>query len=297
MRIFLEAAGCLTANYLISAIRQAGFECVASDANELSIGKYLADEFYTVPLAIEENYIPQVLNLLKEKKIDLVIPSLDDALLKWAEMREELEANGICLALSDKKALELCLDKWNTYQCFVRNDIPTPKTSLEQKYQLVKPINGRGGSGIQITSEPVRMEGMISQELLQGMEYTVDVFCDINHEPVYIVPRKRLNVKDGKSTAGEVVRNNEIEAGIKKICASIPLTGAVNIQCFETKEGVKFTEINPRFGGGTILGMKATENWIPLVVETFCKKTPVSEKKAIKYGLKMGRYYAEIFYE
>ena len=298
MKIFLEASGCLTANFLISAIKDAGHICVASDANPESIGKLLSDEFYTVPMATDTDYVEKVLEILIEHKIVMVIPTLDDALLKWASMREQMEKNNITLAISDTPTLNVCVDKWNTYQCFIKNGIPTPKSSLKKDFPLVKPRNGRGGSGIVVTDDTnVNMDNMICQELLLGTEYTVDVFCDYNHDPVYIVPRVRAGVKDGKSTGGVVCQNKDIDMGVRKICKAIPFTGAINIQCFETKDGIRFTEINPRFGGGTVLGMKATENWIPLTIDTFCYKKRISQKKDIHYGLKMGRYYAEIFYE
>lgn len=297
MRIFLEAAGCLTANFLISAIKESGNECVASDANPDSIGRYLADEFYTVPYAADDAYTDTVLRLLVEKKVDMVIPTLDDALMKWALMRDKLNENGITLAISDAAALETCLDKWNTYRAFKDNDIPTPETSLKQEYPLVKPRNGRGGAGVSVTDKTVDMKGMISQELLNGDEYTIDVFINTEHKPVYIVPRLRMGVKDGKSTGGIVIQNRLINEGVEKICKAIPLEGAVNIQCFVDGESVKFTEINPRFGGGTVLGMKATENWVPLTIETFKNNKAVHANKQVEYGLKMGRYYAEIFYK
>ena len=141
------------------------------------------------------------------------------------------------------------------------------------------------------------MEGMISQEVLTGEEYTIDVFINSEHEPIYIVPRLRMGVKDGKSTGGIVIENPLIIEGVKAICKAIPLEGAVNIQCFVNDRGVKFTEINPRFGGGTVLGMKATENWIPLTIDTFKKRKVVYANKQVAYGLKMGRYYAEVFYK
>ena len=297
MRMFLEAAGCLTANFLISAIKESGNECIASDANPNSIGRYLADEFVTVPFAKDDNYADVVLKILVDKKVDMVIPTLDDALMKWALMKDRLSENGITLAISDASALEICLDKWNTYRAFKSNGIPTPETSLKQDYPLVKPRNGRGGSGVSITDHPVDMKGMLSQELLNGDEYTIDVFINSEHKPVYIVPRLRMGIKDGKSTGGVVIENQLINEGVEKICKAIPLKGAVNIQCFVNGDSVKFTEINPRFGGGTVLGMKATENWIPLIVDTFKDCKAVHASKQVEYGLKMGRYYAEIFYK
>ncbi len=294
MRIMIEACGCLACGATIKAIREAGHVSVATDASGDAVGRWLADEFYTVPLARDAGFSDFMKSFAVEKKVDIVIPSLDEGLLKWAELKPELENRGIGVMQSEKATLEICLDKWKLYEFFEDKGIPTPKTSLRQEYPLVKPRNGRGGAGVIVTDEPVDMEGMISQEPLQGAEYTVDVFCNSESEPIYIVPRIRMGVRDGKSTAGIVEDRPEIQKWVEKICHELPFTGPVNIQCFDTGEGIKFTEINPRLGGGSALGMAATENWIPLIADT-ARKIPVYPTKTIKYGLKMGRYYAEVF--
>ncbi len=294
MRIMIEACGCLACGATIKAIREAGHVSVATDASGDAVGRWLADEFYTVPLARDAGFLDFMRTFAVEKRVDIVIPSLDEALLKWAELKPELGKKGVSVMQSEKASVEICLDKWRLYGFFKERGIPTPKTSLTQEYPLVKPRAGRGGQGVMVTDEPVDMEGMISQELLEGTEYTVDVFCNSESEPVYIVPRVRMGVKDGKSTAGIVEDKPEIEKWVEIICSEIPFTGPLNIQCFDTAGGVKFTEINPRFGGGSALGMAATENWIPLIVDT-ARQIPVYPTKTIKYGLKMGRYYAEVF--
>ena len=88
---------------------------------------------------------------------------------------------------------------------------------------------------------------MISQEVVEGDEFTIDVFCDSNHSPVYIVPRKRLKVKEGKSIDGVVIKHPEMESWVRKICNNIAFLGPINIQCFLRKDGViQFIEINPK---------------------------------------------------
>ena len=297
MKILSEACGSLTAGYIIRNIQKAGYKSVATDMSEECFGKHLADEFYAVPSAADKNSPEFLKNLVIEKNIDMVIPTLDDGLLSWAKMKEELAEKGISVAISDTDTLSVFLDKWETYLFFEKNGIPTPKTSLKQEYKLVKPRNGRGGSGIIITDEPVDMDGNISQELLSGTEVTIDVLCDLNGKPVYIVPRIRLGVKEGKATAGQVIENSKIDEYVKKICSSIRFIGPINIQCFIAENGdISFTEINPRLGGGSVLGMAATENWIPLMVKMFYEKENIKPAADVKYGLKMGRFYDEVFY-
>ena len=297
MKILSEACGSLTAGYIIKNVQKAGHISVATDMSEDCFGKHLADEFYSVPSAADENSPEFLKKLVVDNNIEMIIPTLDDGLLNWALMKSELSENGISVAISDANTLKVFLDKWETYLFFEKNGIPTPKTSLKQEYRLVKPRNGRGGSGIVITDDPVDMTGNISQELLSGTEVTIDVLCDLNGKPVYIVPRIRLGIKEGKATGGQVIKNPKIDEYVEKICSAIHFIGPINIQCFIKENGdISFTEINPRLGGGSVLGMAATENWIPLMVKTFVEKENVEPSTDVKYGLKMGRYYDEVFY-
>lgn len=298
MRIMIEAVGSMVSAACIKNIHDAGHDVIGTDASEDCFAKELCDEFYVVPHANESNSMQYLKQLVLEKDVEMVIPSLDEGMLNWALEKEYLEEKGVHIAISDPKTIDICEDKWKTYLFFKENNIPTPMSSLEQTFPLVKPRNGRGSTGISIPDGPVDMTGMISQEFLKGTEYTIDVLCDIDGEPVYIVPRKRMGIKEGKSTAGIVVKNNEIEELVRSICSSLKFNGAINIQCFDDEiKGICFTEINPRWGGGTPLGMAATENWVPLLTKTFVDKKKIKPSKNIDYGLKMGRYYSEVFYK
>ena len=67
------------------------------------------------------------------------------------------------------------------------------------------------------------------------------------------------------------------------------------MQCFEDSEGgIKFTEINPRVAGGMALGFAASENWISLIMKNILEKESIETKKIV-FGLKMLRYYDELF--
>lgn len=295
LKILTEASGSLTSAYLIKAIKDAGFLAIGSDIDSDSVGRFLADEFITVPRKDDPNLWPILVKLLLENKIDIVLPSLDETLAGWAERKDEMMEFGTRVIISDYKTVQTFTDKWMTYLFFRDTGIPTPRTSLKQDFPLVKPRKGRGAVGVKVVAEPLSMEGMISQELITGEEYTVDVFCDIGSRPVYIVPRKRIGVRDGKSTGGVVVHHPEIIKFVKRICSSIDFLGPLNIQCFVCTDGsVKFIEINPRIAGGMALGFAATENWVRLMVEHFVEGRPI-RPKPIQYGMKMKRYYAEVF--
>lgn len=43
-----------------------------------------------------------------------------------------------------------------------------------------------------------QIEDYVIQPFIEGTEYTVDIFCDFNSNPVYIIPRIRLQVRAGE---------------------------------------------------------------------------------------------------
>ncbi|ARU60417.1 carbamoylphosphate synthase large subunit [Tumebacillus avium] len=295
-KILTEASGSMTSGYLISSIREAGHAAVASDIDANCFGRFLADDFILMPRKSDPLLWEQIEGLLRDHAVDVVIPSLDDTLLGWAERKAYFAKRGVHVLLSDEQVVKTFQDKWLTYLAFKAAGIPTPEASLEQLYPLVKPRLGRGAVGVRVETQAVDMDGMISQELAEGVEYTIDVFCGRDHKPHYIVPRRRLGVKEGKSTGGVVDLHPGIIAWVEQICASFPFQGPVNMQCFlASDESVRFIEINTRIAGGMALGFAATENWIGLAVDHFVEGQPLPEPQPVQDGMEMKRYYAEVF--
>lgn len=295
-KVLLEASGSLASTYMIKSVKDAGALVTGSDIVECA-AKYLTDDFIIFPLSTHPDLWTIIEKEIADRHINIVIPSFDETLLKWAEQKEYFSKKGISVIISDKDSIAICQDKWKTFHFFKQIGIPTPETSIEKKYPLLKPRQGRGGKGILINSadKNISMDGMISQEYINGQEYTIDVFCDINNDPIYIIPRKRLQVKDGKSINGITVMHSHIIEHVKKICQALPFIGPINMQCFETKSrDIMFIEINPRIAGGMALGFAASENWVPLIFKNIIEKEFI-RPQSVKYGLKMFRYYDEVF--
>ena len=296
MNIFTEASGSLVSAALIKSLKDAGLCVIASDVTERNAGGLLADKYISVPDKDNENLWQTLKELLATNKINWVIPSFDEMLSGWSERDEEFNSEGIKLLISPHKTIDTFLDKWKTYNAFVHSGMPVPKTSLQKKYQMIKPRQGRGSQGITITDKTdVDMKNKISQEVVKGTELTVDCFFDRDGTPIYIVPRIRLKVIDGKSVDAQTIRHEKVEQHIRNMSKKYHFIGPINIQCFEDPDGnVKFTEINPRIAGGMALGFAASENWITLILKNVINGEPISAKP-VNYGLRMFRYYDEVF--
>lgn len=300
MNILIEATGSLTSGYLIKAIKEAGHKVIGSDITNFNHGYLLCDDFIVMPKCNDKELWQKIENSLLEKKIDIVIPSFDETLEEWAKRKEYFAELKISIIISESYTINKFQDKWETYKFFKEIGIRTPKTSLEGIFPIIKPRFGRGGKGIfeNDFNKLINMTDMISQEKIIGEEYTVDCLFDLNGKPIYIVPRIRIDVRDGKSTKGQVVKDEKINELVTKISENIRFIGPINFQLFKiNNEELCMIEINPRIAGGMALGIAATENWIPIIIDNIVLGKSVNNEniKPIKYGLKMVRYYEECF--
>jgi carbamoyl-phosphate synthase large subunit len=98
------------------------------------------------------------------------------------------------------------------------------------------------------------------QEYIMGEEYTVDVFLDFNSNIISIVPRLRMQVRGGEISKGKIVKNRLIIDEVIKLMNVLKPIGHITVQLMDTKEGIKFIEINPRFGGGAPMSIQSGAN-------------------------------------
>lgn len=293
MNILIEAAGSKVWGTLLPYLRTVSSKIVGLDIDAFSCGLYMVNQGYVVPRYDEVGCFEKILKICRNEKIELVLPSINEGLLEWAKQRVSLQREGIKVLISPPESIAICQDKWETYQFFSDNKIPTPPTSLRHEYDLVKPRIGRGGAGIQRISptKKINMEGYISQQFINGEEFSVDALCDFDGNVVYVVPRKRLAVESGLSVKGQVVNDSEIEMYVRKILSLTPFIGPIDIQCFKVDSDIFFTEINPRIAGGLSLSMAATENWFEALV-AMDKGVSINPVK-VNYGLLTMRYLSD----
>ncbi|GAI87545.1 unnamed protein product, partial [marine sediment metagenome] len=139
----------------------------------------------------------------------------------------------------------------------------------------------------------------IVQEFVRGTEYTCDVFVDFDGQVRCVVPRKRIEVRSGEVSKGQVVKNREImsrAAELVKVLKAGP--GVITLQCFLQPDGkIRFTEINPRFGGGAPLAIKAGANFPKWILQQLLGRKPRIKFDGFKDNLVMLRYDGEVWLE
>ncbi len=283
--ILISCAGGPAAIGAIKSLKQINFKgnIVTIDCDPLAVGGYLSDKNYIVPLSTSKNYWDEVLNIIKEEKITLILPTGDSDIKHFSKNYHQLKQLGVSVFMSDYDSIIKCQDK-KLFFDYCSSNFPLPFTSNNYKDlkfpMFAKPEYGSGSRGVKICykvsdiktldkEESVhRSSNYLFQEYLPGQEYTVDVLCDLNSNPIVIVPRKRLQIKAGISSKGQVIKHKLIEKLCKDLCIYLGLKGPVCIQLKEDPKGnPKFIEVNPRLGGGTYFSTLAGVNFLDLILK------------------------------
>lgn len=233
---------------------------------------YFCHERIQLPPIRSDKYIPTLLELCQKHNIDLLIPTIDTDLLVLAQnVRRFAEINTRVL-ISSKENIAICRDKRKTAQYFHGLGLhsPIPTDNIENYNDgfpaFIKPLDGSSSVNAFAVSDMAelkeyasRVPDYIIQPYIKGREYTVDVFCDMEGNPVYITPRIRLAVRAGEVLKTQIHQDASIISEVEKLIADYKPCGPITIQLIkEEKSGINwYIEINPRFGGGAPLSMKA----------------------------------------
>ena len=97
----------------------------------------------------------------------------------------------------------------------------------------------------------------IIQDFMEGTEYTIDCFLDMDGEIITVVPRIRIATRSGEIAKGRIVRDKAIIEDVTRLLTELKPIGHITIQCMRTDRGIEYIEINPRFGGGAPMSIMA----------------------------------------
>ncbi len=219
----------------------------------------------------DPGYIQNLLDICVADHIDLLIPTIDTDLLVLSENKQKFEAIGTRVMISAPDKIRICRDKNNTSQFFVDCGLHAPMPVNDwREYKagypaFIKPKDGSSSiNAFKVENEEElevyagQVDDYIVQPFVSGREYTIDIFCDWNGEPISIVPRERLQVRAGEVLKTQICMDLTMIEEAKILCKAFKPCGPMTVQLIRDDAGIDwYIEINPRFGGGAPLSMKA----------------------------------------
>ncbi len=219
----------------------------------------------------DPGYIDNLIRICNDDAIDLIIPTIDTDLLVLSENTEQFEKIGTRVMVSAPDKIRICRDKNFTSQFFVDCGLNAPMPVNDwRNYNggypaFIKPKDGSSSINAYKVENSEELEmyssqigDYIVQPFIDGREYTVDVFCDWEGNPISIIPRERLQVRSGEVLKTRITLDERMIDESIRLCKKFKPCGPMTVQLIRDAEDIDwFIEINPRFGGGAPLSMKA----------------------------------------
>ena len=311
--------------YMIKFFKEilAGGEVHVCNSDDKTVAFRYADKAVVSPLIYDENYIPFILDYCRNNNIGMVISLFDIDLLMLARAKKEFEAIGTTLVVSDEAVIEICNDKWKTYEFLRDNGFKTPCTYIDEKEVVecidrgnisfpivVKPRFGCGSIGIEIAEnmEELRFYAsklkrliektylkyesaackdiVIFQECIDGQEYGADVMNDLDGNYRALCIRKKLAMRAGETDIAEIVDNAAISETCKRLSTALGHIGNLDTDLFVKGDDVYVLELNARFGGGYPFSHAAGVNMLKALVMWKNKETVPDSLLQAKVGIR-----------
>jgi len=304
MNILLTSVGrrSYLVNYFKEALKGAGQIHVAN-STDISPAFAVADKTIVTPLIYSDNYIPFLLEYCQSNAIDIIISLFDIDLPILSKNAYRFNEIGTKVIVSEENVIDICNDKWHTYNFCRENCINVPKTyiNLEEAEQdicngnlsfplIIKPRWGMGSISIYEAEnmEELRVfykkskrglsksylkyesnqnieESILIQEKIDGQEYGLDIINDLEGNYVNTIVKQKYAMRSGETDCAKVIYDDRLKNLGKKISRLTEHKANLDSDIFISGNQIFLLEMNARFGGGYPFSHMAGVN-LPLAI-------------------------------
>ncbi|MBE0421902.1 ATP-grasp domain-containing protein [Pseudoalteromonas nigrifaciens] len=308
MNILLTSVGrrSYLVNYFKDALKPLDGKVFATNSIE-TYALQQADAFTLTPQIYSAEYINFLLDYCIKNKITVLISLFDIDLPILAKNKQRFKEMGIDVIVSDPEVIDICNDKWKTYQFLIQHNIKTPTTYIsffeavaalnnnELTYPvIIKPRWGMGSIGIykadnleelQVLYKKVRNEiessylkfessadidqAILIQQCITSDEYGIEVVNDLQKNYVTTFCKKKLAMRSGETDQAITIENSKLSLIGKKLSSALGHIAMLDSDCLEINGDFYVLELNARFGGQYPFSHLAGAN-IPKQIVDWC---------------------------
>ncbi|GIU70257.1 MAG: hypothetical protein KatS3mg002_1493 [Candidatus Woesearchaeota archaeon] len=289
------------------------FKIIGLDIREfLSIYKHV-DFFYIIPSVKEKQKLQETfLTLIEKHKVKWLILGVEEEIKLLLEIENDINNLGAKFFHPPLETMKIITDKYSLFKK-LSNKVLLPDTfklseikdfNVINNYSgfILKPTKGRGSTGVKYISSLKELSDFecdkydyIVQSYIIGDEYSVDVLFDMNGHLLNAIPRKRILVESGISIITETIKDYDLIELCKEIGRELFFRGCLNFQFIKKNDLYYLIDINPRFGGGSIISFYSSRSFRKNLISLLtCKNKFTINFNDVK-PIRMERYFLEEF--
>ena len=169
IRLLITCVGGTTAPVLLDCLHKSSifsYSLVGVDSDSPGSSKPFLESYYQVPKGSDEKYIEKILDIVRQEKIDFIMPGSDEEAITISKNKKELTDVGVIPIVSNIDVLDLIRNKYKKYKKLEENGIRVPEYKLVNSTEelknaidafgypevtvISKPTDGRGGRGLYV---------------------------------------------------------------------------------------------------------------------------------------------------
>jgi len=289
MNVMLTCVG--RRNYLVRFFQEAlngRGQVFAADASRDAPALRQADRSFILPASNQPAYIDTLLTLCRKHNVLLLVSLNDLELPLLARHSASFRKVGTIPVISSPEVVDLCFDKWSTFNFLKSSNLEAPTTylSLADAHEaltrgditfplVVKPRWGTASIGIQYPDDDEELEldyalakkrhartilreinatdpdrCILIQERLCGPEFGLDVINDLEGHYVCTLVKQKVGMRAGETDRAKTVKSTCLERVGERIGRKLGHIGVLDCDAIVTEDRCCVLDMNPRFGGG-----------------------------------------------
>lgn len=298
----VTSVGSAAGQGVVRALRSSdAFRVIGIDAQREHGGLGLADKDEMVPLASDPQYIPRIVDLIRNNQADFVIPVMEPELIAFSKFETTLTKTGIPTVWTTSQGLDCSLSKRKLVKKLEALDIATPRVvPAIQNYLpfFLRPDCGTGSQGSKqcnvLEDIPANLEGLLATQVVEGLEFSVDAFAWPPGNLVNAICRQRQEVRGGLSVRSVVVDRKPIWDNLVHLTHGLNLRGLFNIQFInDSCLGPAFFDLNTRPGGAMTLSFQSGLD-LPHYLRSIALGRPFSGPETQQVGNRLFRRWEDV---
>jgi len=259
----------------------------------------LCNNIIKVPFAVDENYIESILQIVKQKEIDIIIPC-NDFEVEILNANEYLNRRTLTTKFKSNSNIfdkYLCFKEFEKLQIGFCNSYLPSNYTLDFENIILKPRRGSGSKGI--VKNPSNIldfdDKYIIQDLKKGLELTIPFYVNLNHILLGFLPLIKFGTAPNNSYQTYTKLNEEIQTILLKIIEAFEIKGPCNLQCIVNDDGIHPFEMNFRYSGSIDIQDQLGFDILRIGITEFISNKAYSEKPKIFNGFAVRQYHSEVF--
>ncbi|WP_078392700.1 ATP-grasp domain-containing protein [Shouchella patagoniensis] len=306
----------------VSMFRAAMKDCeiegkvIVADPEHNAPSLQAGDKSYVIPHQTDPRYIDAVLDIIKENKVECLVPLNDLEVPKLAAYKNSFKELGVAVFVPELELVHKLRDKGKYRELLSHLGVKAPRSyfnveeterALESKKVsfplIIKPRNGSASIGVAhvYTSEELKFayqrvldeikvsplgydctnstpkENIIIQEVIEGEKFSMDIFNDLEGKFLTSFIRKQLVMRGGDVDRCVIVERPDLDTIARRMGKHFGHTGYINADVFFYGEDYYVIDINPRFGGGYAFSHSAGAN-VPAAILSLTSGKEVKEE-------------------